>query len=280
MWKIIAIAAGLVMAGVGGNNLMEQTVDGKTASDVFADPQVAQLARAACAGEVAKINDLVAHGASPNAHGAQGMTPLFWALRCGTPEAVESLLKAGANPNQAIGTAETPLYRAATYNDPAYLRLMLKYGGDPNTPLSDGDTVLGAAFAAGQFGNQWQNYYTLLDAGVDVNLSGSRLGIAEYAATVGLPSKAVELLERGYHHDLDGLADAIYRSGLNSVTAEHPEPLRNEPEYKYIGIAARMLKERGVDTEAIKRRIDEQDKQVGAGIKHDYSFENVASAQP
>lgn len=280
MWKIIAIAAGLAMAGVGGNRLMEQTVDGKTANEVFADPQVAQLARAACAGEVAKVNDLVAHGASPNARGAQGMTPLFWALHCGTPEAVEALLKAGANPNQAIGTAETPLYRAATYKDPTYLRLMLKYGGDPNTPLTDGDTVLGAAFAAGQYGNQWQNYYALLEVGVDINLPSRTVGMAEFAAAVGHPSKAVELLERGYNYQLEGLADAIYGSGLNAVTAERPQPLRDEPEYKYLGIAARILKERGVDTEKIKRRIDEQDRQVGAGIRHDYSFENSDSGQP
>jgi len=277
MWKIIAIASGLVMAGVGGNRLMEQMVDGKTASEVFADPQVVKLARAACAGDISKVNSLIAHGASPNAHGTEGMTPLFWALRCGTPEAVEALLKAGANPNQAIGTAETPLYRAATYKDPAYLRLMLKYGGDPNKPLADGDTVLGAAFAAGQYGNLWQNYYALLDAGVDINLPSRTVGMAEFAAAVGQPSKAVELLERGYSYDLEGLALAIYSSGLNSVTAEHPEPLRDEPEYKYIGIAARMLKERGVDTEKIKRRIDKEDKQVGAGIKHDYSFENSVS---
>jgi ankyrin repeat protein len=273
MWKIIAIAAGLAMVGVGGTQVMEQTVDGKTVSEVFTDPQAARLARAACSGKVEKVNDLIANGASPNVRGSHGMTPLFWALNCGTPTTVEALLKAGGNPNQSIETAESPLYRAATFKDPTYLRLMLKYGGDPNKPLSDGETVLSAAFAAGQYGNQWQNYYMLLDAGVDVNLPSRTIGMAEFAVAVGLPSKAVELLERGYNFQLESLADAIYGSGLNAVTAEHPQPLRDEAEYKYIGIAARMLKERGIDTEMIKRRIDEQDNQVKAGIRHDYSFE-------
>lgn len=277
MWKMIAISVGLVMAGFGGSRAMDQTVDGKHASDVFVDPPVAQLARAACADNVAKVNELISQGVSPNARGANGMTLLFWALDCGKPETVEALLKAGADPNLAIGTAETPLYRAASYKDPAYLRLMLKYGGDPNMPMADGDTVLRVAFMAGKYGSQWQNYYMLLDAGVDVNLpegGAGGIGIADSAAVSGFPSKAVELLERGYSYDLYSLALSIYGSGMNTVTTEQPEPLRNEPEYKYIGIAARMLKERGVDTEKVKRQIDDNDKEVGAGLKQDYSFEN------
>jgi hypothetical protein len=97
---------------------------------------------------------------------------------------------------------------------------------------------------------------------------------------VGHPSKAVLLLEKGYNYKLEELADAIYGNALNAVSANNPQPLRNEPEYKYLAIAARMLKERGVDIEKVKRKVDERDKRVGAGLRRDYSFEDLDPGQP
>ena len=99
-------------------------------------------------------------------------------------------------------------------------------------------------------------------------------------AASGYPSKAVLLLERGYNYKLEDLAQSIYRNALNAVSANNPQPLRDEPEYKYLTIAARMLKERGVDTEKIKREADDLDKRVGAGLRHDYSFEDLDPGQP
>lgn len=88
------------------------------------------------------------------------------------------------------------------------------------------------------------------------------------------------MLERGYNYKLEDLAKSIYGNPMNAVSARDPEPNRSHAEYKYLAIAARMLKERGVDTEKTKRFIDERDKQVGAGLRHDYSFEDYVPTKP
>jgi len=280
MLRIGIAATLLAVVGTQGMRMMEPKLGGKSANQIFSDPVVAKLAKAACAGDVAKIDALVAKGVNINGKGLDGAMPLFFALKCEQPAALEAMLKAGADPNLGSNIGITGTYAAASYADSAYLRLMLKYGGDPNKRTTEGHTALAEAFMVGQYRGIWDNFHLLLDAGVDMNLPDRDTGIAVHAATVGLPSKAVELLERGYSYDLAGLAFGIYHSGLNVVTAEQPQPLRDEPEYKYIGIAARILKRRGVDVEKIKRQIDEQDKQNDAGIRHDYSFENSTSARP
>ncbi len=217
-----------------------------------------------------------------NAKGQDGIVPLFYALKCEQPAALEALLKAGANPNYA-GTDGIPgTYAAASYTDPIYLKLMLQYGGNPNLSSANGNTVLLKAFTAGQNSGGWDNFDLLLKSGVNVNLpiSGGTVGMADYAAAVGHPSKAVQLLEAGYTYDLEGLADAIYGNSMNLVSARSPEPSRSNPEYKYLTIAAKMLKERGVNTEKVKRFVDERDVQVGAGVRHDYSFEDFVPTEP
>lgn len=280
MIKLVVLAAGLVLIGTQGMQMMEPKLGGKTANQIFDDDNVAQLAKAACAGDVARIAALIAKGADINAKGLDGAVPLFFALKCEQPAALEAMLQAGADPNLAADDGITGTYAAASYADPVYLRLMLKYEGNPTVSLPDGFTALYEAYAVGQYRGIWDNFYLLLDAGVDVNLPTRGVGMADFAVAVGHPSKAVDLLEKGYSYKLEALADAIYGNPMNVVTAEHPEPLREEPEYKYLTIAAHMLKARGVDTEKIKRRVDERDKRVGAGIRHDYSFEDAVPEQP
>jgi hypothetical protein len=272
----------LVGAGFLGMFMMDPKLGGKTIDQTFADPKVAKLAKAACAGKTAKIAELIADGVKVDAQGQDGAVAMFYALKCEQPAALEALLKAGANPNHAGTDGITGTYAAASYNDPVYLKLMLKYGGDPNLPLADGDTVFLKAFTTGQFSGKWDHFQLLLDYGVNINLPGSRGGggIADYAAFVGHPSKAVLLLERGYNYQLEDLAQSIYGNMMNAVSASSPQPLRNDPEYKYLAIAAQMLKERGVDTEKVKREVDDLDKRVGAGLRHDYSFEDLDPGQP
>ncbi|GIU66264.1 hypothetical protein PsB1_0418 [Candidatus Phycosocius spiralis] len=87
-------------------------------------------------------------------------------------------------------------------------------------------------------------------------------------------------MERGNNYKLEDLAQSIYRNALDAVSATNPHPLSDEPEYKYLTIAARMLKDRGVDTKKVNCQVDEFDKRVGAGLRHDYSFEDLAPGQP
>lgn len=285
--KLAVLVTGLALAGTQGMRLMEHKVSGATASETFTDPFVAKLAQAACSGDNAEVAQLVKSGASANGHltrdGKNDVSPLMWSLSCENLAGFEALLKAGADPNLAVGQfAITPTFGAAGYHDPAFLRLVLKYGGDPNARVSDGDSALGEAFWLGHTQGQWDNYYALLDTGADINQPRKKdgIGLADFAATVGKIDKAVELLERGYSYDLDALAMAIYDNGLASTLSDGSRPGRDDPQYKYLGIAARMLKERGVDTERIKRQVDEKNKQVGAGIVQDYSFESRDPGQP
>jgi hypothetical protein len=240
------------------------------------------MAKAACRGDTPRIAALIAEGVDVNAMGQNDFVPMFYALKCEQPAALEALLKAGANPNHADTDGINGTFAAISYFDPIYLRLMLKYGGDPNSSPIDGHTALVEAFSMGQYYDRWENFELLLNSGVDVNAPTSKrgVGMASYAAGVGHPSKAVQLLERGYNYDLESLARAIYGSALTSVSAEYPEPLRQHPEYKYLAIAAKMLKERGVDIEKVKRDIDEKNERVGAGMHNDYSFEDQILTKP
>jgi hypothetical protein len=282
MLKAGIVATLLVIAGTIGMTMNDPKLGGMTISQVFSDPKAAKLANAACGGDTARIATLIAEGVDVNAKGQHGIVPMFYALKCEQPAALEALLKAGANPNYA-GTDGIPgTYAAASYTDHIYLKLMLQYGGNPNLTSGNGNTVLLEAFTLGQFDGKWDNFELLLNSGVDINrpMSGGNTGIATYAAFVGYPSKAVQLLERGYTYDLEGLADAIYGSSLTRVSDEDPEPLRDHPEYKYLAIAARMLKERGVDTEKAKRLINDHNQRVGSGLYNDYSFEDHVPTKP
>jgi hypothetical protein len=282
MLKAGIVATMLVIAGAIGMIMNDPKLGGMSISEVFSDPKAAQLAKAACGGDTSKVAALIAGGVDVNAKGRDGIVPMFYALKCEQPAALETLLKAGANPNYA-GTDGIPgTYAAASYTDPIYLKLMLQYGGNPNLTSGNGDTALSEAFSIGQYTGRWDNFDLLLNSGVDVNkpIRKGGSGMAEYAAAVGHPSKAVQLLERGYNYNLEDLADAIYGNSMNLVSARSPEPSRNNTEYKYLTIAAKMLEERGVDTEKIKHRVDEIDQRVGAGVRHDYSFEDYVPAKP
>lgn len=277
MLRAVIAATLMISVGVLGTMTKDPKFSGKTIDQVFSDPQVAKLATAACRGDTDRVAALIADSVDVNGKGQQGIVPLFYALKCEQPAALEALLKAGADPNLQAFDDMSATFAAISYADPVYLKLMLKYGGNPNSTRANGDTALLEAFTMGQYTNKWDNFELLLDSGVDLNrpMSGRTIGVAEYAAAVGYPSKAVELLKRGYTYDLEGLARAIYGNSLNRVSAVDPEPLWNEPEYKYLAIASKMLKDRGVDTVETKRFIDAHNKRVGAGLHNDYGFEKL-----
>lgn len=187
----------------------EHMVGGRTAAQVFPRHSSALLASAACAGDEAKMSVALADGASPNAAGSDGVTPLLWAADCGSEKGVKALLQAGANPNPA-GDADglTPLLAAVSYEDPAILKALLIAGANPNAAYKDSPwTALRIAFGVGISSGNWRSYYLLLDAGADVNRVYAGETIAEFAVLLTSYDKAEELLHRGYNVRLDLLAD-------------------------------------------------------------------------
>src|SRR5690606_17367180 len=77
-----------------------QQETGPMTQQTFSDPVAAHLAQAAKSGDAARIRELVAGGANPNAHGNNGTTMLEWAMLQQSRAGFEALLAAGADPSR------------------------------------------------------------------------------------------------------------------------------------------------------------------------------------
>jgi hypothetical protein len=211
--RVGLLTAGLLAAlAMAGPAAAEKVVRGKTAAQVFAEPGLAALARGACEGDLGAVDRALKAGADANGKGEWGLTPLLWAEMCGGVPGMEALLRAGADPNYRLagpgGGAAVGF--ASQITNPAVLKLVLKYGGKPNTTIEGSPhTALEMAFTVGWAGKGWDNYYALLDAGADINCVYEGQTIALSAAALDRYDKVVELLDRGYHTDLIGLARSV-----------------------------------------------------------------------
>lgn len=99
-----------------------------------AAPQpVLLLARAARAGDAARVRDLVAGGADPNSATApNGWTPLLHAVHTGSRDGVRALLGSGADPDAPGARGQRPLLMAASRGDAEVVGLLLDAGADPS----------------------------------------------------------------------------------------------------------------------------------------------------
>lgn len=139
------------------------------------------------------------------------VSPLSTAVLCDDASGVDAALAAGADPNLREPGGLTPVLFAAGVSRDAILRKLLAAGGDPNGYESDTRSLaLFFALSAGLHFKDWRAYYTLLDSGADINF-GVPAGntIAFWAAALNQFDKVAELLDRGYRHDLDGLAKML-----------------------------------------------------------------------
>lgn len=199
----LALLLGLVVSCQG------RGVTASAVNDVFPDREVAQLAGAACEGDVAGIENALSNGADVNGRGRDQITPLFWAMNCRNIEGVRRLLAHGADPNARIHDGVSLVWLAATYNEGDYLRALVQVGGDVNGTEENADTsALMGGMTSGFQNDFWDNYYFVLESGADVNIRygpAPGITIAEKAVGLGLFDKALELIERGYNRDLDRL---------------------------------------------------------------------------
>lgn len=228
---------GLGINGLGG---ADRKVGGRLATEIFHEQRLLKLAQAACEGDLSGIERELKVGADPNGKGAQGVTPLFWALECKDLKGVEALLKAGAGPNYRIPytrSAGSLICDAATFKDPAFLKLLLRYHGDPNATQANSPwTALRLALSLGMNGGGWENYTTLLNAGADINRSYAGFTIADSAAAWGRFDRVVELLGRGYHGDLNDLGAFVQNGSIDLKSAQ----------FEWQQKAKSMLEKRGV----------------------------------
>ena len=108
---------------------------------------------AARSGSVDAINVLLDSGADVNLAGSTGdnwdATPLQHAILQRQPAAVRLLLDRGADLNRGARGSLTPLFLAAGDPDPAILKLLLAHGADPSVEDENGATPLSRAVSAG-----------------------------------------------------------------------------------------------------------------------------------
>ena len=106
------------------------------------------LIDAASKTNVARVRELLARGADPNAPGKWGRTPLPLAVRYAynnEADAIliaEALLDAGADINAAPGDCLAPLRSAAIYHYQELLRFLIAKGADVNDRDPAGQTVI------------------------------------------------------------------------------------------------------------------------------------------
>ncbi len=178
----------------------------KTARDIFSDSKVAALANAACKGNTAKIAQLVHSGAQVNARGKADISPLIWAMTCHNYDGIRALLENGADPNQPMEYGQTPVWLAAGGSDPKILPILLDHGGDPNAFCAQcqGTSALENAIDY----KRTANMELLVKRGANVNFVGA-LSPGERAVAAGRFDYVIYLLQHGYTHDLQGLANSI-----------------------------------------------------------------------
>ena len=115
----------------------------------MAAPELAEaLVRAASNTNFARVCELLARGADPNAPGEFGRTALPLAVRyayhnkADAIRIAEALLAAGADINASPGDCLAPLRYAAVHKYEGLLRYLISRGADPDDRDPDGQTVI------------------------------------------------------------------------------------------------------------------------------------------
>ena len=196
--------------------------------DMFPDPRLRKLAKAASQGKLRTIDRLVEQGVDVNGRGFKGITPLCWSVGDredwpvpDTPETkilgfngnikgFRRLLELGADPNAVaegndLGYTGT-MYAVLCKDSPDWLRLALEHGGNPN--LSFGNFPAATPlFNTLSDPKDKDKRRLLLEGGADINIrdrSGSTpLIMAAYEQQYYQQFDVViELLEQGADYRL------------------------------------------------------------------------------
>lgn len=164
------------------------------ARQVFSDPRVAELARAAAAGDIARVRAL-APAIDLATRGDKDITLLQWAVFNRGHAGLGALLDAGADPTQPGIDGDTVVHLASQVNDARYLQLLLAKGANPNVP--NGITRATPLHSAIR-GSREAQYRALLAAGADHKLADRTGNTALHlAAQTNQPAFVLDLLNRG-----------------------------------------------------------------------------------
>ena len=102
-----------------------------------------EIVRAAISrGDLARVRDLLRHGASANERGRHDTTALHWAASANETTIVVELLRHGANPNAVAADGCSPLHYAAREDAFESVAALIQGGADTNAKNNDGNTPL------------------------------------------------------------------------------------------------------------------------------------------
>lgn len=166
-----------------------------TSGKTFTDPATALLADAVKAGDTARIKELIAGGANPNAQGEKGTTLLQWAMLNESRAGFDALLAAGADPARGDDAGMTAVHLAAMADTDRYLRTLLDKGASPDTP----NTVTGATpLMSALMAERADNADLLLKSGTKVGAADRQGNTALHvAAKINETGRVLQLLEAG-----------------------------------------------------------------------------------
>ena len=136
--------------------------------NIISQPEL--LTTAVCRGDLARVREMLDHGASASVSGQHGLSPVHWAVQMGHVDVLKLLLARGATANDATNDGLTPLHMAAREGDVDMARALLAAGADADAALAgpSGATALLAAVERGDAALA----RALLDAGASPDKGG------------------------------------------------------------------------------------------------------------
>jgi ankyrin repeat protein len=140
------------------------------AGSSYASPAAGEtpLMAAAEKGQTAAVRTLLGAGADANAIDHEHQTALFYAIKSAHRSTIEALLDAGSDPKARMGGGSTTLMQLANYmDDPDLARRFIAAGVDPNA-TTDNSSVFTALNQAATM-NHPEVLKVLLEAGADIN---------------------------------------------------------------------------------------------------------------
>ena len=168
--------------------------------------------------DVPAIKQLISEGVDVNTVGLNYITPLAWAAAKMKYKSVATLLKAGADPHVQLTNDHSVFSMVVGGDKTELLEVFIANSKTLDTLSPKGRPLIQVA----ALNRKWSHLDLLLDAGADIN-NHTKFGrsAARTAAAIASYDKVLYLLDRGYTHDLIGLAKSI--QGLSDSKGEHCE---------------------------------------------------------
>jgi len=180
--------------------------------------QASEIADAARAGDMDRLEQLIRQKVDVNATEADGSTALHWAVYRDDEDAVKRLIKAGADVRLRTPENVTPLALAAINGNERIINLLLKAGADVNGTLSNGETPLMLAARTGRPAA----IETLIRHGADIEARETLRGTTAlmWAAANSRPEAVTLLIKKGADVSARSANSALGRKPYLSPTAK------------------------------------------------------------